>query len=97
MQAYDPLQPINSINTYEAPDRQSTALDDPSALRYNSIIRNAVPNVINILALPKRGGFDNVFHRVLPPPALAFAVKSARMLGLWGGVWGWGSSQSWQY
>ena len=39
MQAYDPLQPINSINTYEAPDRQSTALDDPSALRYNSIIR----------------------------------------------------------
>lgn len=33
LQAYDPLQPLNSINTYEAPDRQSTALDDPSALR----------------------------------------------------------------
>ena len=35
LQAYDPLQPLNSINTYEAPDRQSTALDDPSALRYS--------------------------------------------------------------
>jgi len=43
--AYDPLQPLNSINTYEAPDRQSTALDDPSALRmfFRSILPNFNP------------------------------------------------------
>jgi hypothetical protein len=35
--AYDPLQPLNSINTYISPDRQATELDDPSALRCRTL------------------------------------------------------------
>ena len=31
--AWDPLPPLNSINTYVAPERRSQAIDDPSALR----------------------------------------------------------------
>jgi len=42
--AYDPLQPLNSINTYVTPERH-TALDDPSALRmfFRSILPNFNP------------------------------------------------------
>ena len=40
--AWDPLPPINSINTYTAPERQPTAIDDPSALRM--FFRSLMPN-----------------------------------------------------
>jgi len=40
--AWDPLPPVNSINTYLAPDRQPTAIDDPSALRM--FFRSLMPN-----------------------------------------------------
>jgi len=40
--AWDPLPPVNSINTYVAPTRQPTAIDDPSALRM--FFRSLLPN-----------------------------------------------------
>jgi len=40
--AWDPLPPHNSINTYVAPERQPTAIDDPSALRM--FFRSLMPN-----------------------------------------------------
>ena len=40
--AWDPLPPLNSINTYVAPERQPTAIDDPSALRM--FFRSLMPN-----------------------------------------------------
>ena len=40
--AWDPLPPANSINTYVAPERQPTAIDDPSALRM--FFRSLMPN-----------------------------------------------------
>ena len=40
--AWDPLPPVNSINTYVAPERQPTAIDDPSALRM--FFRSLLPN-----------------------------------------------------
>ena len=40
--AWDPLPPLNSINTYVAPERQSVAIDDPSALRM--FFRSLLPN-----------------------------------------------------
>lgn len=40
--AWDPLPPANSINTYVAPPRQPTAIDDPSALRM--FFRSLLPN-----------------------------------------------------
>ena len=42
MLAWDPLPPLNSINTYVAPERQPTAIDDPSALRM--FFRSLLPN-----------------------------------------------------
>merc|ERR1712098_794463 len=42
LMAWDPLPPLNSINTYTAPERQPTALDDPSALRL--FFRSLLPN-----------------------------------------------------
>ena len=51
--AWDPLPPVNSINTYVAPDRQPTAIDDPSALRmfFRSLLPNFNPD--DPLALPE--------------------------------------------
>jgi len=51
--AWDPLPPLNSINTYVAPARQPTAIDDPSALRmfFRSILPNFNP--ADPLALPE--------------------------------------------
>ena len=40
--AWDALPPLNSINTYVAPDRQPTVIDDPSALRM--FFRSLLPN-----------------------------------------------------
>merc|ERR1711972_834911 len=40
--AWDPLPPLNSINTYVAPDRQPSVIDDPSALRM--FFRSLLPN-----------------------------------------------------
>ena len=40
--AWDPLPPLNSINTYVAPERQATNIDDPSALRM--FFRSLLPN-----------------------------------------------------
>ena len=40
--AWDPLPPHNSINTYVAPERQTTVIDDPSALRM--FFRSLLPN-----------------------------------------------------
>ena len=40
--AWDPLPPLNSINTYTAPERQPTNIDDPSALRM--FFRSLLPN-----------------------------------------------------
>jgi len=40
--SYDPLPPANSVNTYAAPPRQPTALDDPSAL--GLFFRSMLPN-----------------------------------------------------
>jgi len=50
--AWDPLPPLNSINTYVAPARQPTAIDDPSALRmfFRSLLPNFNP--ADPLALP---------------------------------------------
>lgn len=51
--AWDPLPPLNSINTYVAPARQPTAIDDPSALRmfFRSLLPNFNP--ADPLALPE--------------------------------------------
>merc|ERR1711936_1169279 len=51
--AWDPLPPLNSINTYVAPTRQPTAIDDPSALRmfFRSLLPNFNP--ADPLALPE--------------------------------------------
>jgi len=40
--AWDPLPPLNSINTYVTPDRQPSVIDDPSALRM--FFRSLLPN-----------------------------------------------------
>jgi len=44
--AWDPLPPLNSIDTYGPPERQSMAIDDPSALRmfFRSLLPNFDPN-----------------------------------------------------
>jgi len=54
--AWDPLPPVNSINTYVAPARQPTAIDDPSALRmfFRSLLPNFNP--ADPLALPEVEG-----------------------------------------
>ena len=39
---WDPLPPLNSINTYVAPERQPTNIDDPSTLRM--FFRSLLPN-----------------------------------------------------
>jgi hypothetical protein len=59
--AWDPLPPVNSINTYVTPARQPTAIDDPSALRmfFRSLLPNFNP--ADPLALPEveaPGGAD---------------------------------------
>jgi len=65
--AWDPLPPLNSINTYVAPERQSTNIDDPSALRmfFRSLLPNFNPDdplpaaVDGAAAAPAVGGADN--------------------------------------
>merc|ERR1712112_465539 len=58
--AWDPLPPLNSINTYVAPERQSTNIDDPSALRmfFRSLLPNFNPDD-PLAAAPAVGGADN--------------------------------------
>lgn len=56
--SYDPLMPLNSINTYQTPERQSIALDDPSAFRmfFRSILPNFNPTDPLQPALPDGEG-----------------------------------------
>jgi len=72
--SWDPLPPANSINTYTAPPRQPTALDDPSAL--NLFFRSMLPNFNPDEPLPapvdgavggEEGGLDlrNSVHSLL--------------------------------
>ena len=70
--AWDPLPPLNSINTYVAPERQPTAIDDPSALRmfFRSLLPNfdpaepAVAAVAGAGAGPGEGGGADLRHSV---------------------------------
>ena len=70
--AWDPLPPLNSINTYVAPERQPTAIDDPSALRmfFRSLLPNfnpaepALPAVEGAGAGPGEGGGADLRHSV---------------------------------
>merc|ERR1719154_25434 len=51
--SWDPLPPTDSINTYTAPSRQQTVLDDPSSLRL--FFRSLLPNFNPDEPLPPLG------------------------------------------
>jgi len=51
--SWDPVPPVDSINTYTAPPRQQTVLDDPSSLRL--FFRSLLPNFNPEEPLPPPG------------------------------------------